>query len=109
MLSNVLMEFPVKEIKVNIPRWILSLEQGHWLKSALYDAICRSCGQLHRISHVAAQLEQIEECEQIQRAQITGMDLGHGKVMLSITRSEERRVGNRSGDRRRGRSAALLV
>ena len=85
VLSNVLMEFPVKEIKVNIPRWILSLEQGHWLKSALYDAICRSCGQLHRISHVAAQLEQIEECEQIQRAQITGMDLGHGKVMLSIT------------------------
>jgi len=85
LLSNVLMEFPVKEIKVNIPRWILSLEQGHWLKSALYDAICRSCGQLHRISHVAAQLEQIEECEQIQRAQITGMDLGHGKVMLSIT------------------------
>ena len=67
VLSNVLMEFPVKEIKVNIPRWILSLEQGHWLKSALYDAICRSCGQLHRISHVAAQLEQIEECEQIQR------------------------------------------
>lgn len=60
VLSNVLMEFPVKEIKVNIPRWILSLEQGHWLKSALYDAICRSCGQLHRISHVAAQLEQIE-------------------------------------------------
>ena len=85
VLSNVLMEFPVKEIKVNIPRWILSLEQGHWLKSALYDAICRSCGQLHRISHVAAQLEQIEECEQIQRAQITGMDLGHDKVMLSIT------------------------
>lgn len=84
VLSNVLMEFPVKEIKVNIPRWILSLEQGHWLKSDLYDAICRSCGQLHRISHVAAQLEQIEECEQIQRAQITGMDLGHGKVMLSI-------------------------
>lgn len=35
VLSNVLMEFPVKEIKVNIPRWILSLEQGHWLKSAL--------------------------------------------------------------------------
>ena len=36
ILSSVLMEFPIKEIKVNIPRWILSLAQGHWLKDALY-------------------------------------------------------------------------
>ena len=28
ILSNVLMEFPVKEIKVNLPRWILSLQKG---------------------------------------------------------------------------------
>lgn len=85
ILSNVLMEFPVKEIKVNIPRWILSLQQGHWLKDALYAAICKACGEIHCINHIADKLQEIEECEQIAQAQITGMDLGQGRVMLSIT------------------------
>ena len=85
ILSSVLMEFPIKEIKVNIPRWILSLTQGHWLKDALYQAICNSCGEIHRINHVAEKLGEIKNCEYISQAQVTGMDLGHGKVMLSIT------------------------
>ena len=56
VLSNVLMEFPVKEIKVNIPRWILSLEQGHWLKSALYDAamLPHSWSRLKNVSRSSA-------------------------------------------------------
>lgn len=85
ILSSVLMEFPVKEIKVNIPRWILSLEPGHWLKEELYQAICSACSEIHRINHVADQLSEIEACESISQAQVTGMDLGHGKVMLSIS------------------------
>ena len=85
ILSNVLMEFPVKEIKVNLPRWILSLQKGHWLKTALYDAICNACGEIRRINHVAEKLQEIESCEQIAHAQVTGMDLGNGKVMPSIT------------------------
>src|SRR5699024_9201112 len=84
ILSSVLMEFPIKEIKANIPRWILSLEQGHWLKNALYQAICDACGEIHRITHVSERLQQLEQCEYISQVQVTGMDLGHGKVMLSI-------------------------
>ena len=85
ILSSVLMEFPIKEIKANIPRWILSLEQGHWLKDALYQAICEACGEIYRINHVSERLQQLEACDYISRVQVTGMDLGHGKVMLSIT------------------------
>ena len=68
-----------------MPRWILSLQKGHWLKTALYDAICNACGEIRRINHVAEKLQEIESCEQIAHAQVTGMDLGNGKVMLSIT------------------------
>lgn len=84
ILSNVLMEFPVKEIKVNIPRWILSLEQGHWLKESLYQAICKACGDLTRLSHISEKIAQLSECEQIEQVQTMGLDLGNGKAMLSI-------------------------
>ena len=37
ILSKVLFEFPVKEIKIEMPRWLSSLEKGHWLRSAVYN------------------------------------------------------------------------
>ena len=55
------------------------------IRKALYDAICNACGEIRRINHVAEKLQEIESCEQIAHAQVTGMDLGNGKVMLSIT------------------------
>ena len=86
ILSNVLMEFPVKEIKVDLPRWILSLQKGHWLKTALYDAICNACaGRFAASTTSPNSCRRCESCEQIAHAQVTGMDLGNGKVMLSIT------------------------
>ena len=84
ILSNVLMEFPVKEIKVNLPRWILSLQKGHWLKEELYQAICQSCSKISRISQVQSYLPVLMQCEHLSQAQISGMDLGHGKVMLNL-------------------------
>ena len=84
ILSNVLMEFPVKEIKINIPHWILSLEQGHWLKDALCQAICQSCGTLKKLSHLEEKMQELKQCEHIDKVQLTGLDLGHGRAMLSI-------------------------
>ena len=84
ILENVLMEFPIKEIKINIPHWILSLEQGHWLKDTLYQAICKSCGELSRLSHLEEKIAELKTCPHIQDVQITGLDLGVGKAMLTI-------------------------
>ncbi len=39
LLSQLLLEFPVREIAVELPRWVISLEPDHWLRSALFGAI----------------------------------------------------------------------
>ena len=39
ILAKVLFEFPVKEIKVEMPRWLSSLEKSHWLRSSVYSSI----------------------------------------------------------------------
>src|SRR5690554_4482190 len=31
ILSNVLFEFPITEIKLDVPKWVLSLDEDHWL------------------------------------------------------------------------------
>ena len=39
ILASILFEFPVKEICVEMPRWISTLDKEHWLRSAVFSAI----------------------------------------------------------------------
>lgn len=39
ILTKVLFEFPIKEISVDMPKWITALEKGHWLKESVYDSV----------------------------------------------------------------------
>ena len=46
ILAQLLFEFPIREIKVDIPKWVVKLDSGHWLKSRCFHAIreCRAEG-----------------------------------------------------------------
>lgn len=45
IISKVLFEFPVREIAVDMPHWITSLEGSHNLRDDLFGTIKSSCGQ----------------------------------------------------------------
>ena len=53
ILARVLFEFPVKEIKVDMPRWVSGLEKDHWLRSRLFSAIQESAGTIRRLREVS--------------------------------------------------------
>ncbi|MBQ1616627.1 MAG: stage IV sporulation protein A, partial [Ruminococcus sp.] len=36
ILAQLLFEFPIREIRVDIPKWLVSLPSGHWLKEAVF-------------------------------------------------------------------------
>ena len=39
IINGILLDFPVREICFNLPGWILSLDNNHWLKKDLITAI----------------------------------------------------------------------
>lgn len=84
ILSSVLYEFPVREISVEMPRWILSLEKDHWLKSSLLSCIYNACTDITHMRQVRDKLEPICACENVSSAQICGIDLGRGAAKLCV-------------------------
>jgi len=84
IMAQILFEFPIKEIKVNIPSWIVSLEKEHWLKQSVFDNIRDSAGGIQRIREVQDTVKSLIECEHINYAQITNLDLGKGEIDLSV-------------------------
>ena len=85
ILGKVLYEFPVREVALELPQWILALEKDHWLKTAIY-AQARQAGEgLCRISQVESALQKMCGCEYIQEVRMGEIDLGSGSAQATVT------------------------
>nr|WP_319488071.1 stage IV sporulation protein A [uncultured Caproiciproducens sp.] len=84
ILSKVLFEFPVKAIKVDMPRWLSSLEKNHWLRSAVYGSIQNSASKISRIREVGTVIDDIKKCEYVNGAKTEAVDLGTGRARISV-------------------------
>ena len=85
ILAKVLFEFPVKEIKVEMPRWVSTLEKGHWLRSAVYGAIQQSAAKITKIREVNSIIDDVQKCEYVRGAKTLSTDLGTGHTRISVS------------------------
>ena len=84
ILAKLLFEFPVKEIKVDMPKWISGLEKEHWLRSSIFTAIRSSACRAEKIRQVSDIADSISSCEHVYRAETSAVDLGSGLARLSV-------------------------
>lgn len=84
IMASVLFEFPVKEVKVEMPRWISTLEKDHWLRSAVYGAIQQAARKVTKIREVQSISEEVKECEYVLQAEPLAVNLGEGHARLSV-------------------------
>ncbi len=84
ILARVLFEFPVKEIKVDMPKWVNSLEKSHWLRSEVFSAIKSEAENAVKIREVSDIAEKISDCKYIRLAETSAVDLGTGHARMKI-------------------------
>lgn len=84
ILAQLLFEFPVKEIKVDIPRWIVKLDKDHNIKSALFDSIRESVKGIEKIREIQGAIKKLSENEYITDVSLCALDLGVGSADICI-------------------------
>lgn len=85
MMKDLLYQFPVREIAIDMPHWINSLEKDHWLKASVFGAIKESAMEIRRIRDVQNITAKITACEHISRCSIDNINLGTGCAMISVS------------------------
>lgn len=85
ILTQMLFEFPIREIAVDFPSWLVSLPADHWLRSAAYAAVNTAAQEMNLVRDVAILTEELKNCEYITDARVTGMKLGEGTAWISVT------------------------
>ena len=82
ILARVLLEFPIKQISVNLPEWVCSVKDGHPLKSSFYSLIIDTAKDMLHIRDIKKLEKNILDFEQIENCEIKKIDLGSGKAEI---------------------------
>jgi len=100
IILSILHEFPVREIKINLPQWVESLANDHWLNNDITALIKNSLKNISRIRDVKKIQNCILESDNILDCDISSMDLGSGSVSVKVATKEElfyKILGEKSG------------
>jgi stage IV sporulation protein A len=89
ILSEVLQQFPVKEINIKIPKWLTVLEKGHWLKNQVFTALKESAANIKNIGEVSNVSCRMTECEHVSGCEVENIDLGKGAGYIAVTLKNE--------------------
>ena len=85
ILQELLFEFPVSEININLPRWFEELPATHWLQRSVEDTLGQSMSQVRRVRDIDELAESISAAEHIASAELEEMNLGSGVAQLQVT------------------------
>ena len=84
LLRDLLYAFPMKELRVYLPRWMDALEADHPVKAALYDALLHRAGQIATLGQAEPTLASLRDLEQVLDFSIRNVDLATGTVSCAL-------------------------
>ncbi|MGD8189192.1 stage IV sporulation protein A [Brevibacillus ginsengisoli] len=89
LLREVLFEFPVHEVNVNLPSWVMVLESGHWLRQNYEDAVRETVKDIRRLRDVDRVVGFFNEYDFVDRASLAGMNMGQGVAEIDLYAPDE--------------------
>lgn len=84
VLRESLYEFPVLEVNVNLPSWVMVLTDDHWLKKNYAEAIESTVRNIKRLRDVSSIINEFTQFEYIEKAQISNVLMGEGIAEIDL-------------------------
>ncbi|MBQ9018899.1 MAG: stage IV sporulation protein A [Bacilli bacterium] len=85
ILREALYEFPVLEVRINMPEWISILNPDNKIKKAYIDSIKESSMEIDKIKDVDKICEHFIENEYIEKAYLSDVDTSTGTITVNLT------------------------
>jgi stage IV sporulation protein A len=89
VLREALYEFPVHEVNVNLPSWVMVLDENHWLRTSYEQSVRDTVQDIRRLRDVDRVVQQFLEYDFIARAGLSGMNLGQGVAEIDLYAPDE--------------------
>ena len=87
IINKILMEFPLSELEIDIPRWVSRLNPDHELLKSLYSTARIAAEEAYSIRDVDRVCKKLNSPDFVKKAYSDNIDLGRGtaKIELELT------------------------
>jgi len=85
ILEEVLYEFPVAEVNIDLPKWVEELDTAHPIRAAFEESVRSAIEGVRRLRDIGQALDALKECEYGEDVLLTDMNLGTGVANVEIT------------------------
>ena len=85
LFKEVLYEFPVQEISINLPSWVEVLEPSHWAVAEYTKAIQEHILSAERLRDVENSIAEMKKNDLVEDVIIRNIELGTGCAFIEIT------------------------
>ena len=84
ILERMLYQFPLRELRFFFPGWVETLEQGHWLKQGLTDALKGVMAQVEKLADVEQAIGALGETDFLKKAYTDRILPGEGAAEIAL-------------------------
>ena len=84
ILTEILLQFPVKEINIRMPKWLTVLDKEHWLKKEIFTSLKNSAESITAIAEIKDVTCRLADCEYVTGCAVEEIDLGKGAGFIKI-------------------------
>src|SRR5690606_14244385 len=89
VLREALYEFPVLEVNVNLPSWVMVLKENHWLRESYQEAVKETVQDIKRLRDVDRVVQNFTQYDFVEKAALAGMDMGQGIAEIDLHAPDE--------------------
>lgn len=88
ILSMVLNEFPVTEVRVCLPGWISALPEDHRIRASIDASVREAAASVTKTGEIAGAFAALAENEFVEGAEVADVDLGTGRARVNCRMRE---------------------
>jgi len=89
VMETVLYDFPLNEIRINLPKWVEGLERNHWIKNNIIFTLKQSIAEIGKLRDVNSIVEGFSELDFLENTQVDNVELGEGVISIDLTAKQD--------------------
>jgi len=84
VMKELLFEFPINEVNVNLPSWVMVLDDDNWLRRKFENAIEETINNIRRLRDVEKIVSKFESYDFIEKASLSSLIMGEGIAEVDL-------------------------
>lgn len=89
VMETVLYDFPLNEIRINLPKWVEGLERNHWIKNNIIFTLKQSIAEIGKLRDINSIVQGFSELEFLEDTEVDNVELGEGVISIDLTAKQD--------------------